>query len=429
MSKRVGRRALLVAASAGLSVFGNGSPARAEFIPGHLVAVSVGGSTDVAQVVTLTEYDATTGAKIGSHVLPSTGAAALTLSGQGSHDGHLNLSSDGRYLTLGGYRADAGASSPVTSYDTVTDTNTYLRTVGRVDGAWSVNTATTLERNAYYRTDVTSVATDKGNRFWVGGSGSYTNPLDAANDFSSATTTGGLHYVSQLGAATSVTLNQTTSIVKDANGVEQSPKPDSMRNIRIVNGQLYVLSASQGSYVNRGAFKTADALPTSGPQQMTGVITNTEGSGADPTGKSVPKTDMALLTVNGVPTAYTTGGKNLYEKWAYQAGQWVRIAVATLKSNLNASPEIRALDYTYDGSGVTLMASTNEGIFKLIDTNPAGLTFSSTFPQVPFILPDAGSSFRGFAVVPEPGSLGALAVVAAGGMLGRRRRAAKGQAL
>ena len=371
-----------------------------QFTPGNLAVLRLGDGTAVidstAQPLFIDEYDATTGALVASHPIPSTGATALTLGGRGEHDGHLNLSSNGRYLLLGGYRADAGSPDPVPAND--------LRVIGRIDSAWNVDTTTTLEVGAYDRTYLTSVVSDNGERFWTVGDGKYVNLDDVANNFLTPTTSGGLRYVDHLGASSSINVGHVQTITYDSTGKVQGLWPDSMRNARIVDGQLYVTTPAKESFVNRGLYATADPLPISGPQSMIPIITNIEGQPPDPTGKFVPKSDIILLDLDGVPgidTAYSTGGKNDYEKWALVDGVWELISTQLLPSG----EEINALDALVEGTTVTLFASTDQGIYKLVDSSGYNADFNDFFPLTPFITPGSGTEFRGIALLPEPHSL------------------------
>ncbi len=389
----------------------------AGFTPGSVTVLRIGdGSgavTDSAQIVFLDEYDALTGGFIASHELPSTGSTALTLSGDGDHDGHLNLSSDGQYILLGGYRADAGAANPVTQTPSAVN-----RVIGRVANDWSVDTSTALT-DAYDRCDITAVASDTGERFWTSGEGKY---LDLTNgdpnyDWKVPTTTGGLRYVTGLGDSTSINVSQTQTIPSD---LEAGPWPDSIRNTRIIDGQLYITTPAWESFVNRGAYATTDPLPTSGPQTMIPVITNVEGQQPDPKGKQVPKTDVILLdlepTVPGLDTAYTTGGKDKYEKWSLVNDIWVMVSGEALPSG----QEINAFDAFVDGTDVMLFASTDQGVYSLVDTAGYNADFSDTFPMDPFIDAASNTEFRGIVYVPEP--TGLLLLGLSGVALLRRRR-------
>lgn len=386
-----------------------GQSAWAGFTYGDLAIVRLAGvSTDSnAQAVFIDEYSPS-GVLVGSHPISSAGASALTLSGGGQHDGHLNLSSDGQYLLLGGYRANAGAANP-----SAATAASVSRVIGRIDSSYNANTSTALN-DAYDQTEMTSVMSDNGQRFWTAGSGSYTN-VDLG--VSVPTTTGGLRYVGAVGASTSVNLSQTQTVPVGA-GLQ----PDSLRNARIINGQIYVTTASPESFGNRGAYKTTVPLPTSGAQTMIPVINNVEGSAPDPTGKNVPKSDLILLDLNpavpGFDTAYTTGGKADYEKWSLIGGTWTKFSNKAIPSG----EDIQAFDAISTPSGVQLYASTISRVYSLLDTAGYGGDFSQTFPTTPLITAQDGTQFRGVAaLVPEPSSL-TLAAVTGLTLLRRRRR-------
>ena len=413
------------------------APVYGAFTPGDLIVVQVGGTSAAAQQVSLLDYALAgvgtalpTTTLVASHPLDATGAnAALTLPGNGAHDGHLHLSSDGQYLLLAGYRAPLGTAAPSNQSSAAVP-----RVVGRVDSAFNANTSTALT-DAYSGGEVDAVASVNGSSFYVAG--------DNANATVSATaigTTGGLHYAT-LGATTSANLSQTQT----AGGTLQ---PDSLRNTRLVNGQVYELTASQGSFVNRGLFATATPLPTSGSQTVVPVLVNDSAGGkgqelaADATGKYVPKTDVAFAdlsaAVPGPDTAYTTGGKAEFEKWSLiaQSGggyQWQQVGIYALSNGSGVVADVNALDLTVTPTGtVDLFTATSGGVFSYLDaggyvaaqpTAAAG-TFSLT-NTTPVVAAAGGTQFRGFVIVPtavpEP-TTAAVAVAAAAGALVRRRR-------
>lgn len=409
-----------------------GVAARGDF---RIVAVQLGDGAspvgDTAQAVSLSEFSlaGSTGTLLDSHSIPSTGAAALTLGGAGGHDGHLNVAGNGQYLLLGGYRANAGAPNPVAQ--SAADVN---RVIGRISlSDWSIDTTTALA-DAYSGGELDAVVSDNGLHFWTAGDGTNNG---------SPSTGGGLRYVDHLGAGTTTNLSQTQTIPSPS-GLD----PDSMRSARLVNGQLYITTASQGSFGNRGLYATTDPLPTTGPQTMIPLMNNNEGNSSssvqemapDSKGKWVPKSDIVFADLNpavpGLDTAYSTGGKNEVAKWSLIDNglggyAWKQVQVSTFLNNGNDGLDVNALDLVVNpDDSVDLFVANDAGIYRLIDSTgyvgvqpPAAAGFV-TINDVPYyITAPANTKFRGIAIVavPEPASLGMLAIAALG-LLQRRRR-------
>ncbi len=399
--------------------------AHADFIDGNLALLRVNGAgtgptSSQATSLSLLIYNSA-GSLVHTIDMPSTGSSAITLEGtSGNHDGHLNLTNNGQYLLFAGYRANVGAADP--SAALAADAN---RLIVRVDSDFNVDSSTALN-NSYNNTQITAVASLDGSAFYTVGSGSYDV---AGNTF--YTNTGGLRYVNALGNSASVNLSQTQT-------TGGSPQVDSYRSLRIQTdiesgsptSRLYLSTASQGSFVNRGAFTTRITMPTAGAQTIDPVITGTEGAGPDPTEKFFPKSDVVFLDLDpltdGFDTAYSTGGKADYQKWAKVGSTWTRLSNLSL-----AGVEINAFDFTTSGNTVTLYASTDGGVYRLIDTAGYNSPISAPFSSTPFITSDANTQFRGIAIfgpdsaaatpVPEPTSLALLSLAAL--PLLRRKRA------
>jgi hypothetical protein len=408
--------------------------ARAAFVDGTFAVVRLGDGTgtvpfnasNLAQPTYLDVYNVRTGAAVSSTPLPSASADAgrFVLSSSTSDDeGRLNLSADGRYLTLGGFRSTPGAANPVAQ--------SVARVIARVDSNYAADTSTTLA-GGYAGVPITAVASFDGQQFWtVGGN-------------EAATASGGLRYVPGVGGTAHVNVSRTQS----------GANADSYRGARMVDGKLVGNTASQGSFTNRGAYQLtingslpAAATPTAAT--ATPIIVNAEGSLTDgggnndfdsagspqSNGKQYPKTDAVFVDLdrNGVrETAYTTGGKDDFQKWTLTGGTWVRNSSMFLSSGL----DINALDAYPDGSSLDLLISTDAGIYKLVDTGGVGAAvasglanadgFGRRFYTDPFFLtPGANTQFRGLAVVPEPAGASVVAAAAVASLLSRRRRAGR----
>lgn len=398
------------------------SMAQGAFAPNSIAVVQVGngaqvfGASNPAQNLFIVQYDINTGAQIGSVAL---NGVALD-SKNDDADGHLNRTGNGQYLTLGAYATTEGSAYPVTA--------NVPRAIVRVDG--NGNVATASFSGIYAGQTINAVASTDGNSFFAAGSGPDSNSA------------GGLLYMPSLASATPVNVSQTQS----------GSKADSYRNARIISGQLYINTAAQGSFVNRGSYIMTlnNSLPAAAVNTASvanPVIVNTEGSltdangnvSPDATGKLYPKTDVAYLDTNNDGTfdrAYSTGGKEDLEKWTLSAGKWIRTDTidappVTVQGQNN---EINAIDYNVSASGVQLFLSNDFGIWKFTDTGGSGGFASPDITAATdsnvrhylttsyFVAPGVNEQFRGIAVlVPEPAALGLMAVV--GAMALRRRRA------
>ena len=229
----------------------------AAFTPGDLAVVRVGTGTgtlsNASTAVFIDEYDPSNGHLVQSIAMPTADAGlqhALTNSGTASSEGELNLSSNSQYLTLVGYDTVPGLSSVSSTTSAATP-----RTVGVVGVNGTVDTTTALTDFASGNNPRAATSTD-GTHIWVAGADS---------------STGGVRYVSALGATTST--NLTGSIVKNVHDVE------------IFNGQLYFGSDKTAQIINAMDVP----LPTSGTPTFTGLSGDaslTAGSKSPPTRSS-----------------------------------------------------------------------------------------------------------------------------------------------
>ena len=284
---------LLISVAAIAAVSPAIAPARAQTISSFTegdVVVSVEGNgsntgsyTDnQAAPLTLYEYGSNGTGFVGSFQLPQTNSGAnFAVSGEygSSSEGTLQLSGNGRYLTIAGYGVNANAFNANPGAYSPDSTNTALgqsgsqtgqgytavpRVVALIGQNGSVNSSTALY-NVFNANNPRSVYTVNGTSFYVSGQGNFPDA------------TGGVFYAT-LGShsATSITGADAGS------GTSQDT-----REVQVYNGQLHVSTDSKKGSTNRdyiGTLGAQGALPTSeanggnGPAMLPG-FGNSGGTG------------------------------------------------------------------------------------------------------------------------------------------------------
>lgn len=190
--------------------------AQAPLTPGNLVVMRVGTGaaalSSAGQAGFLDEYT-TAGALVQSIPLP-TAAAGTNLpfvnSGTATSEGSLNISTDGRWVTVAGYSTTPGTLSVAASTSAVNP-----RIIARLDTSTGAVDSSTTTNNAFSANNPRSAITENGTQFWLSGGNS------------------GVQTVT-LGATTSTSINTTA--------------PLNNRVLGIFNGQLYTSSASNPFY-------------------------------------------------------------------------------------------------------------------------------------------------------------------------------------
>jgi hypothetical protein len=307
--------------------------AQTPFTEGNLVAIRVGSGagalTNAATPVFLDEYSRT-GTLVRSVALPTVTAgrtAACTLSGTATSEGHLNLSTDGSYLSLAGYSAALGTANP----GSLTVTNA-ARVVARVDMGGNVDT-TTLLTNTFSSGTVRSAITEDGVNFWVCGSNSGVQ-------------------LTQFGGFTATAASTGT--------------PTNLRSLVVYNGQLFASSASGTSF----------GISTVG----TGMPTTAEAITLAPGFPNVAGPSPYDFFFVGPDTCYlcddrssATGGG--IQKWTRAGGVW---SLAYTLSPSNTS--VRSISGSVDAGVVTLYATSTttsgNAILSVVDAGPTS-TFST----------------------------------------------------
>jgi hypothetical protein len=449
-NKLVTKSALVLAAAAAAVI----CPWRAladtpitSFTPGDLVVLRGGDSTNpdngqaTNQVAAYLDEFTLNGGYVGTLAVPSTGGTALTLPAIGDfqHQGVLNLSGNGQLLTFAGYQVaagsadankQAGADQPVigvvggsaSTLSTSTIVTSFLanQPTGAANGA--TGTVAPYIRGAY---------TDNGTSFYAFGKFPTASPPSGSAGYSSgATNNGGLANVSGTGATAT-----TTTIEGYAD----------WRDIVAVNGQLYGGTGGAPTSLsgNHGAFQISSGEPTTnlgnlgGPNAGANVQLGVAAGGA---AVNESASSIALLDVpgdpysqNGVNTLYTIGDQSAVgiSKYTYGSTGWVRDSNTQVTLNANNGVNITGLVATADPQAgdpndVFLAISGSNGLYTYVDTGGS----AAALPANAFTLVDSAptnEAFYGTALapgttsVPEPMSLGLLAV---GGvaLLNHRRR-------
>ncbi|MGG6296551.1 putative Ig domain-containing protein, partial [Leptolyngbya sp. AN02str] len=333
----------------------------AAFSSGTIVVLRVGDgavySTGASAPVFLDEYDLATNqlvqtiavspSDVGSHL-------GLTLSISAAYEGTLGLSSDGRYLTFGGYNAEPGTASISNSAPA-----TVKRVIARVDSSGVVDTTTSLNDSLQNAAGgIRSVVSVDGTGFWVGGGN------------------GGVRFVSYGGTAGSTQI---------ASGLATT------RALRIFNNQLYVSADTTG-------FRPVNAVGT-GVSSATGqALTPLLSGGVGPNGAL----EFVLLdrdaTVAGVDTLYVAAGNSLY-KYSFDGSDW------TARSSYAAGNTFTGLTGRVNGAEVELFAvlgiTSGNGLVRLKDTAAFDANFSVGSIS-PIATAGTNRVFRGLSFAPVP---------------------------
>jgi hypothetical protein len=450
---------LLISVAAVAAVSPAITPASAQsissFTPGDVVVSVEGNGSNTgdytdnqAAPLTLYEYGSSGTGFVGSFALPQSASGAnFAVSGEygSSSEGTLQLSGDGRYLTIAGYGVNANAFNANPGAYSPDPTNIALgqsgsqtgqgytavpRVVALIGQNGSVDSSTALY-NVFNANNPRSVYTVDGTSFYVSGQGNYPDA------------TGGVFYAT-LGShsATSITGADAGS------GTSQDT-----REVQVYNGQLYVSTDSKKGSTNRdyiGTLGAKGALPTSvanggnGPAQLpgfgnsggTGKITVTAATannvnagliGKNETVNLSPENyffanaDTLYVADSGSPkntSADSPLGDGGLQKWTLSKGTWTLDYTLSAGLNLVANSGtsgstglygLTGKDVTVDGVQEVELLATNYTIgdtdqtylYGIADvlgdlTAQAGESFAE-LEQAP-----ADATFKGVAFAPSP---------------------------
>ncbi|HEY4342348.1 MAG TPA: hypothetical protein VGM97_20585 [Steroidobacteraceae bacterium] len=296
------RGALTVVAAVALSL-GHAQPVQAQsftFNPNDIVVSVLGNGSNTgtyadgqAAPLTLFQYalnGTSSATAAGTLTLPQTstagGNSAFSSEYGSSSEGTLQLSGNGQYLTIMGYGTNANAYN--SGFDVngsgtalAQSPNTGLgganisRVIALIGANGSINTTTAIT-GVYSENNPRSVYTQNGTSFYISGQGN--------KDL-----TGGVFYVSHLGANTATAITGADTSSKSSGTFNQDT-----RDVQIVNGQLTVSldstegTASKGLNIDRIGTLTATGggLPTTALNQqpvalagINGAVTLSNGNG------------------------------------------------------------------------------------------------------------------------------------------------------
>jgi hypothetical protein len=323
--------AAIAAVASGL--FFSGAANADAFQAGSIVVVQVGnGNAALGAVSTATylEEFAPDGSPIQTIALPTAASGAnmpFTLTGNGTTEGYISLSTNGQYLTMGGYGVAPGVATP--------STPAGGRVVARIDMNGNIDTTTVLGDNSSNNTGIIrSVASVDGTNFWIGGSAL------------------GVRYT---------TLGTTTKSTRVNTGT-----PTNIREVNIFNGQLYASSAN-GTYQGVGTIGTG--LPTD--TTNTGTLLNGFPTATGPSPNDFVVANTGTVYVADDRTPANGGG---LQKWTFNAGTSTWSIAYTLSVGLTGgSGALRGLTAASDGNGNEVFYATTalNTVVKITDYVPS----------------------------------------------------------
>jgi hypothetical protein len=331
--------------------------------------------TSAAAPVIIKKFDASTYTLQTSIPMPITDSGSqhiLTTAGSSSSEGHLALSGDGNYLTLGGY--DAAPGTLAVGQTTAAAVNRVLGRVtlssGAVDTSTALNDAYIGDAPNGNTAAIRSVVSNDGQEFWTAGTAFV--GTSTSGDSSSA----GVRYAT-LGSTTSTAI---------------APFPGGPSNTRVVNitgGQLYLGS---GSASNLGVNTVGAGLPTTTGQTVTlKVATAVSGTG------TASPYDFWFKDANDVYVAddrsVTNGGG--IQKWTFDGSNWNIAYTLAVGSSSGA----RGLTGEFDGTNTVLWATNTGGQIVTVTDTGASSLFS-----VKAVSP-TNTTYRGIVFVPGAATL------------------------
>ena len=341
------------------------------FTIGNVVVVTVTAASTTS-AISLDEYTPA-GTFVQSVPLPTAPSGnnrQITIRGNATSEGYLNVSANGLYLTMAGYDAPTGTPNASIEASTAATIN---RIVARIDLNGAIDTSTALadayDGSTTFQGNVRAAVSVDGQSFWMSGTG--------------AGQSGGVRHVAGLGAATSTFLNQGA--------------PTNCRVAGLYDGQLYTTSAST---VYLGVCTVGTGLPTT-PGQAVTLLTGFPTTGGTAAASSYDffwaDANTVYVADDNAP-ASTVGG---ISKWTWNGSLWSRAYRLTVNPTPTSNWGARGLTgFTRDGV-TTLWATMNTGsgtgtvLCSITDTGPASVVNQ-------LLASPAGTAFRGVRYLAKP---------------------------
>ena len=395
MNAKMCRKAsMMVAVVSGLGACAaaNADTIISSFTPGDLVVLRGGDSTNPAGGSTVTigayldEYTPS-GAYVGTVDVPQSAVGSnnpltITNSTLTNHEGILTLSANGNWLTFGGYD-----TAPTTAASGVGTSNGVI---GEISQSASTLNTSTLDSTVTMR----AAETVDGNEFWVSNSP-------------------GLQYVSGTGASATTTLLSSTY---------------NTRALSTVNNTL-VTGSGSSSLGTHGVWQlgSSGTLPTSGTPSKTLLTSGTAEDGTDFIFANESGDSLSSSLYQGLYNVlYSVGGPSggaTINKYEYNGSAFVLLNSET--PVVGATDVLVGVTDIVSGNNVDLYYTDNSGLYEIADSNNANSPLPNSGALLNGDSAPTGEAFFGVALaptaVPEPATVGLMAI-AASGLLRRRRR-------
>jgi hypothetical protein len=331
--------------------------------------------------VFLEERSGVDGSLVQTISLATSGANRLTMSGTATSEGKIKFYAG--YLAVAGYDADAGATGPGGPTSSIATSTSALvnRRIGVFSNSGGAVSYTSLS-DAYSANNIRSAISD-GTNIWTAGTASASNGPGVRH--------------TTIGASLSTQLSNTVTNV---------------RTVNIFDGQLY---ASHNSGATARVAAVGTGLPSTSGQTMTGL------NGLPTTPYEAYDFFLADLNagISGNDTLFLANAATAgaIEQFTFDGTTW------TSRGSVLTGASAFGLAGVQSGSNIELYVTTAAQLQKYTLTSAWGTTFTANANWN--VTAATNTAFRGvsaISAVPEPSSIGLLALTGLAGISFRRRR-------